>query len=236
MLFAEDLSSKKRARINDLHRMIINRTALLVIDMQCGSMDPRASMAVPSAWDIVPQIQTMVDYCRKVAIPVIFTEFVAGPEVPCLRADPFGPEHLPTIEGNPIGRGLPSSNCNIGVVGPESPDIIDELKPRVGELVVQGYTLDKFYGTPLDLALRARDIRFLMFTGKMADLCLGSTLFSATNREYRVTALTDCITTNSPQILEMMFDIFGRKLARLMTSCEAIQELKIQLEVEHANR
>ena len=75
-----------------------------------------------------------------------------------------------------------------------------------------------------------------MFTGKMADLCLGSTLFSATNREYRVTALTDCITTNSPKILEMMFDIYGRKLARLMTSRDAIKELDKQIEVKHANR
>ena len=182
------------------------------------------------------RLGTMIGFCRRVSIPIIFTEFIASPEIPCLRVDPFGPEHLPVKEGNPKGPGLPSSNCNVGVLGPESPEIIEELKPRNGELVVQGYTLDKFYGTPLDLALRARDIRYLMFTGKMADLCLGSTLFSATNREYRVTALTDCITTNSPKILEMMFEIFGRKLARLMTSNEAIKELENQLEVKHANR
>ena len=96
-------------------------------------------------------------------------------------------------------------------------------------MVIRGHTLDKFYGTPLDLALRSQDIRYLMFTGMMADLCLGATLFSAAMRDYRVTALTDCITTLWPNVLEVMYDIFGRKLARLMKSNAAIEELKSQL-------
>jgi hypothetical protein len=45
-----------------------------------------------------------------------------------------------------------------------------------------------------------------------------------------VTALTDCITTLWPNILEAMYDIFGRKLARLQTSDQAVQELTTQLE------
>jgi ureidoacrylate peracid hydrolase len=126
---------------------------------------------------------------------------------------------------------MPSSNSIIGTPGPEKPDTIEELKPLPGELVVRGYTLDKFYGTPLDLALRARDIRYLMFTGMMADLCLGATLFSAAMRDFRVTALTDCITTLWPNILQAMYDIFGRKLARLQTSDEAIREIEAQLQV-----
>lgn len=228
----EELKAKKQARINEVHRMIPSRTALLVIDMQRSFMDLEASLAVHTAWDILPPIKKMVDFCRSSGIPVIFTEFVAGPEVPCLRGDPFGPEHLLAVEGQPTGWGLPSSNSVIGVEGPECPDTIEELKPLPGELVVRAYTLDKFYGTPLDLALRAQDIRYLMFTGMMADLCLGATLFSAAMRDYRVTALTDCITTLWPNILEAMYDIFGRKLARLMVSDEAIEELQGQMEAE----
>ncbi len=227
---SEELIARKQARINEMHRMIPSRTALLVIDMQRSFMDPDASLAVPTAWDILPPIKKTVEFCRASNIPVIFTEFVAGPEVPCLRADPFGPEHLPAAPGQPTGWGMPSNNSIIGTQGPENPDTIDELKPLPGELVVRGYTLDKFYGTPLDLALRSQDIRYLMFTGMMADLCLGATLFSAAMRDYRVTALTDCITTLWPNILQSMYDIFGRKLARLMTSEEAMEEIRSELE------
>jgi ureidoacrylate peracid hydrolase len=222
----EELNAKKIDRINEVHRMNPERTALLVVDMQRSFMDPQASLAVGPAWDLVPTIKKMVEFCRKNSIPVIFTEYVATPEIPCLRVDPFGPEHMKAVDGEQTGWGLPSSNSLPGTKGPENPGTIDELKPLPGELVVRGYTLDKFYGTPLDLALRSRDIRYLMFTGMMADLCLGATLFSAAMREYRVTALTDAITTLWPNVLEVMYDIFGRKLARLLKSDEAIAELE----------
>jgi nicotinamidase-related amidase len=225
----EELNAKKMERIFEFHRMIPERTALMVIDMQRSFMDSEASLAVAPAWELVPRINKLLDFCRKNSILVIFTEYVAQPEIPCMRVDPFGPEHLPAVPGQPTGWGRPSSNSIIGVEGPENPGIVDELKPLPGELVIEGHTLDKFYGTPLDLALRSQDIRYLMFTGMMADLCLGATLFSAAMRDYRVTALTDCITTLWPNVLEVMYDIFGRKLARLMKSDEAIEELKSQL-------
>jgi nicotinamidase-related amidase len=229
MLTYEELVAKKLARINEVHRMIPGRTALIVNDMQSSFMDPGASLAVKAAWELVPNIRRLIDFCRANGILVVFTEFVAAPEVPCLRCDPFGPEHLRAVPGEPTGWGYPSNNSIIGTPGPENPATIEELKPLPGELVVQGYTLDKFYGTPLDLALRAQDIRYLMFVGMMADLCLGATLFSAAMRDYRVTALTDCITTIWPNVLDVMFDIFGRKLARLMKMEDAIEELKSQL-------
>ena len=225
----EELNARKLERINEVHRMIPERTALIVSDMQISFMHPDASLAVKQAWDIVPTIKKLLDFCRENSILVVFTEYIAQPELPCLRVDPFGPEHLPAIPGEPTGWGRPSSNSIPGTKGPENPDTIEELKPLPGELVIKGHTLDKFYCTPLDLALRAQDIRYLMFTGMMADLCLGATLFSAAMRDYRVTALTDSITTIWPNVLDVMYDIFGRKLARLMKSDEAILELKEQL-------
>ncbi len=90
----EDLIARKQARIDEVHRLDPRRTALLVIDMQRGFMDPEASMLVSQAWDIVAPIKKMIDFCRGTRIPVIFTEFVAAPAVPSLREDPFGPEHL----------------------------------------------------------------------------------------------------------------------------------------------
>ena len=98
-------------------------------------------------------------------MPVIFTEFVYSTAVPCLRGDPFGPEHLPARPGEPTGFGLPSGNCLIAPARPARPDsadIVPELAPRPDELVMRGHTYDKFLGTPLDLALRSRDIRYLI--------------------------------------------------------------------------
>jgi ureidoacrylate peracid hydrolase len=220
---------RKKQRIQETHRMDPGRTALLVIDMQCGFMDPEASLHVPTAWDILPTVKGLVEFCRNSHIPVIFTEFVASPDIPSLRKDPFGPEHFSPPPGESGGFGLPSGSCLAGTEGAESPDTISELKPLPGEVVIPAYTLDKFYATPLDMVLRAKDIRYLMVTGILADLCVTATVFSANTREYRVTAITDGITTIWPDILKAVFDIFDRKIARLFTAAEARSELEKQL-------
>lgn len=221
----DELVSRKMARIQDTHRMNPARTALLIIDMQRSFMDPKSSLYVPTSWDILPAVKGLVEFCRGARVPVIFTEFTSAPEIPNLRKDPFGPEHLAPRPGEPTGWGMPSGNSLVGTRGPESPDTVDEVKPMPGEVVIRAYGLDKFYGTPLDLVLRSLDIRFLMVTGMLADLCVAATVYAASTREYRVTAITDGITTIWPDILKAVFDIFGRKLARLMTAAEAKTEL-----------
>ncbi len=228
MLSHADLVSRNLARVNETHLMVPERTALIVIDMQRGFLDPAASLYVPTGREILPRITGLVRFCRETDIPVIFTEFVSSPAVPTLRKDPFGPEHLEPVPGEPTGWGWPSGSCIVGAAGPESPDTVAELDPRPDEPVIKAYTLDKFYGTPLDLILRARDIRYLMVTGLLADLCVAATVYSANAREYRVTAITDGITTIWPEILGSVFNIFERKLARLMTADEAKSELREQ--------
>jgi ureidoacrylate peracid hydrolase len=221
----DELVSRKMARIQDTHRMDRARTALLVIDMQRSFIDPKSSLYVPTSWDILPAVKGLVEFCRGARVPVIFTEFTSAPEIPNLRKDPFGPEHFAPRPGEPTGWGMPSGNSLVGTRGPESPDTVDEVKPMPGEVVISAYGLDKFYGTPLDLVLRSLDIRYLMVTGMLADLCVAATVYAASTREYRVTAITDGITTIWPEILKAVFDIFGRKLARLMTAAETKTEL-----------
>jgi nicotinamidase-related amidase len=221
----DELVTRKLARIRETHRMDPARTALLVIDMQRSFMDPKSSLYVPTARDILQPVKGLIEFCRGAGVPVIFTEFTSAPEIPNLRKDPFGPEHLVPAPGAPTGWGMPSGNSVAGTRGPESPDIVDEVKPLPGEVVICAYGLDKFHGTPLDLVLRSLDIRYLMVTGMLADLCVAATVYAATTREYRVTAITDGITTIWPDILKAVFDIFGRKLARLLTAAEARAEL-----------
>lgn len=54
----EELSARKDARIEELHRFGRGRTALLVIDMQRAFVDPGAALAVPQAREIIPNLET----------------------------------------------------------------------------------------------------------------------------------------------------------------------------------
>ncbi len=224
----DDLLAMRQQRIDDLHKFIPGRTALLVIDMQHAFLDEGASLEVADGRAIVPNIARLIETCRNKDVPVIFTEFVYATTVPCLRGNPFGVEHLPPVEGD-TGFGQPSGNCLIGPIagqGPESADTINALKPRDDELVVQGHTYDKFYGTPLDLALRARDVRQLIVTGVTSDICVNSTLISAAMRDYRCTAVTDGCATITDELQQACLAIWERKYARLLNTDQTVTELK----------
>jgi biuret amidohydrolase len=228
MLPLGDILRAKQEHIDDLHRLQPARTALLVVDMQRGFLEPGAALEVPPGREIIPTLQRLMGACRRRQVPVIFTQFVYSSAVPCLRGDPFGPEHLPARAGQPTGLGLPSGNCLVGPsaqLGPNSAEIIPELAPWPDELVVPGHTYDKFYGTPLDLALRSRDVRCLVITGVLTDVCVNCTLMSAATRDYRVTAVTDGVATLWPHLQEACFEVWRRKFARLRTSAEVIAEI-----------
>jgi nicotinamidase-related amidase len=228
VLNSDEILRAKQGRIDELHRLQPGRTALLVVDMQRGFLEPGAALEVPPGRAIIPNLRRLVEACRRQRVPVIFTEFVYSTAVPCLRGDPFGPEHLPARPGQPTGFGLPSGNCLVAPraeQGPNSADIVAELAPRPDELVVRGHTYDKFYGTPLDLALRSRDVRSLVITGVLTDVCVNCTLLSAAARDYRVTAVTDGVATLWPELQEACFAVWRRKFARLRSAAEVLAEV-----------
>src|SRR5215475_5412872 len=91
----DEILQAGQARIDRLHRLEPGRTALLVIDMQRGFLEPGAALEVPPGRALVPNLRRLIEASRRQGVPVVFTDFVYAPAVPCLRGDPFGPEHLP---------------------------------------------------------------------------------------------------------------------------------------------
>src|SRR4029453_5359753 len=84
------------------------RTALLVVDMQRGFLDPGAAMEVPEARGIVPTVAGLIALFRRKALPVAFSQFVYSPAAPLLIGD-LHPEHRPAMPGGPTGFGWPLS-------------------------------------------------------------------------------------------------------------------------------
>ena len=197
------------------------RTALLVVDMQRGFVLPGEAMEVPSAREIVPRIEALVDGFRARRLPVVFTEFVYSEAAPLL-VGALHPEHRPAPPGARTGFGLPSSSC---LEGTPSAETIDELRPLPGELVVRKRWYDGFAGTPLDGALRARGVTSLVITGTMSDICVLDTVIGAFNREYRVTVVEDGVATLWPEIQRATLDIIGRAYGRIVTAKDVLEEV-----------
>jgi nicotinamidase-related amidase len=197
------------------------RTALVVVDMQRGFLDPGEAMEVPPARDTVAAIRSLLALFRGKRLPVVFTEFVYSEEVPLLVGR-LHPEHQPAKPGAPRGFGLPSSSC---LEGTPSADTVPDLTPRPGELVVRKRGYDAFAGTALDPALRVRNVTSLVVAGTMTDICVLATVIGAFHREYRVTVVEDGVSTLWPEMQRATLDIIGRAYGRIATAKEIADQI-----------
>ena len=195
-------------------RLEPGRTALVVVDMQRGFLDPGEAMEVPPAREIVPRVAALIALFRRRRLPVVFSEFVYSPRAPLLVGE-LHPEHRPAPPGGPTGFGRPSSSC---LEGHPSADTVPELAPRADELVVRKHWYDAFAGTVLDGALRARGVTSLVITGTMTDICVLATVIGAFNREYRITVVEDGVATLWPEIQQATLDIIGRAYGRIVAA------------------
>ena len=197
------------------------RTALVVVDMQRGFLDPGEAMAVPPAREIVPVIQHLLNVFRAKRLPVVFTEFVYSESAPVLIGR-LHPEHQPAAPGAPRGFGLPSSSC---LEGTPSAEIVPDLAPRAGEVVVKKRGYDAFAGTSLDGTLRARNVTSLVVTGTMTDICVLATVTAALHREYRVTVVEDGVATLWLEIQRAALDIIARAYGRVVSAKEVVDQI-----------
>ena len=202
-------------------RLQPGHTALLVVDMQRGFLEPGRAMEVPAARDTVPAIRALLEAFRTARLPVIFTAFVYSPSVPLLVGE-LHPEHQPAAPGAPRGFGRPSSCC---LEGDPSVDVVAALAPREDEAVIHKRWYDAFAGSQLDGVLRARHVTSLVVTGTMTDICVLATVVGAFNREYRVTVVDDAVSTLWPEIQRATLDIIGRAFGRVVSSKSVIDTL-----------
>ncbi len=207
--------------IEDIFQIKIEKTALLIIDMQKGFLDEGSVMEVPQGREIIPNIQRLLEASRKTGLTVIFTQFVYSPKVPNLIGE-LHPEHKPMPPGESPGFRKPSNCC---LEGDASVEVVADLAPKENELVVQKHGYDAFFATNLDPALRSRGISTLVVTGVMTDICVLATVTAAVHREYRVIVVNDAVATLWPEVQKIALDLIERAYGRVTSTEEMLKQI-----------
>jgi len=162
-------------------RFASKRAALLVIDMQNFFLSPDSPTYTCGGAAVLPNVRKLVDAFRKAGRPVIFTRHV----------------HHPGGLDAGIMEWWWGGMCLEGT--PES-DIHPSLAPRRGEKVVLKHRYSAFYNTDLETVLRCLEVRQLVVTGVMTNLCCESTARDAYFRDFEVFFPADATATVSEEM------------------------------------
>lgn len=157
--------------------MDISKVALLIIDMQHASLDQQGSLikltGAPANWaeSIVEPIKQLKKVFRDANRPVIYN-------VMALKKD--------YSDAGLLGKVFPPL-FQLGHCIDDTWDyeIIDDLKPEEGDIVIKKNRWSGFFNTALDTQLRCMGIETLIVVGVATDVCVSATVRDAFYRDYQ---------------------------------------------------
>ena len=172
--------------------------ALVVIDMQRdfleeGGFGAALGNDVTRLRSIVPAVQRTIDAFRRAGLPVIHTREGHKPDLSdCPPAKRLrGKSSLRIGDAGPMGRIL--------ILGEPGNQIIPELSPAQGEVVLDKPGKGAFCATNLDDILKKMSVTHLAFAGVTTEVCVQTTMREANDRGYECILLEDCTDSYFPE-------------------------------------
>jgi ureidoacrylate peracid hydrolase len=174
-------------------------TGVIVVDMQNdfgtkGGMFDRAGIEISGIQKAVEPTANVLDLARKTGIKVVYLKMAYRPDLSDLGApDSINrAQHLRIGVGQSVTApdGTPS---RILIRDTWNTEIVSELKPHDGDIVLYKTRFSGFHETDLHERLSALGIKYLVFTGCTTSICVESTVRDAMFRDYLCVLLADCM-------------------------------------------
>ncbi|GAA1687985.1 hypothetical protein GCM10009808_01210 [Microbacterium sediminicola] len=187
---------------------VVGNAVLLVVDIQGGSgAAPDEEGGIPTMGGREarrPRVRRTVDLAREAGIPVVWVQEV----------------HKASLVD--IGRELDGAEGPHCIEGDDGTEIAAWLDPRPEEFVVRKRRYSAFFGTELEIVLKAYKAETLFMVGGLTDVCIHYTAVDAHQHDYRVRVLTDCVGGSSERAHEYALEAVGYLQRDALVTSDAV--------------
>ncbi len=163
----------------------LQSTAVIVIDMQNafvskGGFFDLMGEDISQCQKAIEPIKNICDTARTKQVKVIYVVFHYSPD---LRE--MGNQTLPYwYKEARFYREHAEYRDKCLVRGTWGADIVKELEPKEGDIVVEKLKYSAFFGTALDITLRTFGIKYLLFVGVATNICVEASIRDAYYHGY----------------------------------------------------
>lgn len=209
-------------------------SALIVVDMQNAYASPGgyldlAGFDVSATRPVIENINIAVAAARKAGMLIIW--FQNGWDDQYVEAGGPGSPNYHKSNALKTMRKRPELQGKLLAKGGWDYELVEELKPQAGDIVLPKPRYSGFFNTPLDSLLRSRGIRHLVFTGIATNVCVESTLRDGFFLEYFGIVLEDATHQAGPEFAQQaaLFNIetFFGWVSDVQTFCSALAPQKL---------
>jgi biuret amidohydrolase len=174
---------------------IVGQPVLVVVDIQGGSgSTPPGEGGIPimgGRAERAPRQLALVGAARAAGVPVVFIQEV----------------HKPSLVD--IGRELDGVEGPHCIEGEDGTELASWLLPRPEEFLIRKRRYSAFFGTELEIVLKAYKAETLILIGGLTDVCIHYTFVDAHQHDYRVRVVQDAVGGSSERAHAAALEAIG---------------------------
>jgi nicotinamidase-related amidase len=157
--------------------LIVGRPVVIAVDPQQGGSQEGGGIPadMPGRAERSARMIRLVDRARELDVPVVFIQEVHKRDMVDIGRELEGAEGPHCIEDDPKN------------------DFIEGLDPRPEEFHIKKRRYSAFFGTELEIVLKAYKAETVILFGGLTDVCVHYTAVDAHQHDYRVRVATDAV-------------------------------------------
>jgi nicotinamidase/pyrazinamidase len=149
----------------------MSKQAIVVVDMLKDNIDVDSPYKIgDEGRRIIPPLQKLLGFARENNMPVVFAN------------DSYLPDDF-------LFKGRMKPHCIQGTKGAE---VIDELMPQEGDIILPKRRMSAFFKTGLEDTLRSLNVDTVVVSGISTTACVMTTAMDAFMNDFYVIVIEDC--------------------------------------------